>query len=327
MCKLSIIIPVYGVERFIEDCVLSCIENIPLNSQNVEVIVVDDGSKDRSMDILHKIVVDIPYIRILRQNNQGLSMARNNGLQIAKGDYVWFVDSDDFISVGIVDQLLDYINKLDPIDLFEIQYQEVEEFVDRNAIEPSIMLNDKGITIISGKEKLLSGFYTPVQFHIFRRKFLDDNGLRMYPGIYHEDSEFTPRAIWMAQNIAIIPEIAYYYRQRSNSIMSTVNPKKGHDCMFVAFRLQKFFHNQRILDDNKRIIAEYISMTYCNGLNNAVGATKEIKQVINKAAIEYKEVIRSLKDAKSLKYNILGYIASLFPMQITNIYLLMMKFK
>lgn len=329
MCKLSIVIPVYGVENFIEDCIRSILENISttLNSNDVEVIVVDDGSKDRSIEILEGIITDVPCFRVLRQNNQGLSMARNNGLQIAKGEYVWFVDSDDFISHGIVDRIIDYIKNYSGIDIFELHYQEVDEFVNREAYPECIMTESGPIEFSSGPEHVISGFHAPVQFHIFRKGFLEDMHLRMYPGIYHEDSEFTPRAIWLAQRIALLPEVAYYYRQRRNSIMSTVNPKKGHDCMLVAYRLQEFFKNQNITDGRRGVLADYISMTYCNGLNNAVGASTEIKKEINKYAIKYKKVLKTLRCANSIKYRILGYATLFFPRQITSIYLLMVKFK
>ena len=94
---LSIIIPVYGVENYIEACIASL---LPQLGAEVECIVVNDGCKDRSMEVLQAYLDNHPYdahIRILNQENQGLSMARNNGYKIAQGSYIAFLDSDDYV--------------------------------------------------------------------------------------------------------------------------------------------------------------------------------------------------------------------------------------
>ena len=322
--KLSIIVPVYGVEKYIAECIQSFIDNLGRASTEVEVIVVDDGSKDKSIDIAKSIASDYPYFRFLSQTNQGLSMARNNGLEASCGDYVWFVDSDDIISDGIVKTILDAIRRFQTIDMFELKYELVPEDVDIKALS-KIKGLQQSFSIITGKERFVGGFTTPVPFHVYRRAFLNEHKLRMYPGIYHEDSEFTPRAVWLAKQVAEIQNVAYYYRQRGKSIMTTPNPQKGENYIFVAHRLQDFFDSQDADVETRAIISDYIAMTYCNGLNNVIGANANDRKRVAKAAYEHRDVLRSLKNAIQMKYRVLGAISVLFPKRTADIYRLMMK--
>lgn len=321
--KLSIVIPVYGVEKYIADCIYSCIDNIGQSSDNVEVIVVDDGSKDNSIDIARGIIGNISYFRIISQQNQGLSMARNNGLNEAKGEYIWFVDSDDIIAPGIVRQILETLKQYENLDMLELKYEKVDEGFKYSGFKV-VPFDNQVSTVITGKERLLSGFNSPVPFHVFRKAYLNENNLRMYPGIYHEDGEFTPRALWLAEKVVILPVVAYCYRQRNGSIMHSVNPKNGEDNMLVAHHLMDFFDEKKVVGKERRIVNNFISMAYCNGLHSAIGAKGEARERIDKAAYEHRTVLKSLITAKNVKYQVLGIFASLFPSRITNVYILLM---
>ena len=328
MKYFSIIIPVYNVEKYIKDCIESCIDNIGKQSEDVELIVVNDGTKDNSMSIVKELTNDLNYVKILDQENMGLSMARNNGLKEAVGDFVWFVDSDDYLPKGIIDTVSKLLNQNKELDILDLTYQCVDEFDKRETVEANKReIKDDKIQIISGRERFVAGFEMPVQFHVFRRDFLVDNQLEMFRGIYHEDCEFTPRAMWTANKVAVLNDIAYYYRIRSNSIKTTVNPKKGVDNIIVARRLQNFFDNQHMSQRERKVANEWISMFFCNGLNNAIGASAQDKKIINDTVQDNLEVIDVLKKSTSKKYKLLGCIGSMMPKQITNIYLAMMKLK
>lgn len=322
--KLSIIIPVYGVEKFIGDCITSCIDNIGNDSTDVEVIVVDDGTIDSSIKIAKDLALQYPYIKFFSQENQGLSMARNNGLSKANGKYVWFIDSDDFIAPSVVSHILSAIDYYSEVDIFDINYTLVDEYASYSSVA-STPANISSLNLIHGRKRILEDFSPPVPFHIFKRSFLEENNLLMYPGIYHEDGEFTPRAIWKAEGVVVLPLVAYYYRQRNQSIMHSVNPKKGEDCILVAHRLMDFFDYNDLVGYARRIIDNFISMTYCNGLNNAIvlGHTDRIR--IRNAAYEHRCVLKSLRNATQVKYRVLGYLASIFPKHILTIYLLLMS--
>ena len=105
---LSLIIPVYKVEAFIYQCLNSIFSQITENN-SIELIIVNDGSPDNSMSIVEELTKDKPHITIVNQQNQGLSVARNTGLSHAKGEYVWFIDSDDWLLPNAIEDVLNYI--------------------------------------------------------------------------------------------------------------------------------------------------------------------------------------------------------------------------
>ena len=112
---VSIIVPVYNVENYVGECIES-IKNQTYS--NIEVIVVNDGSEDRSIEIINDMIRDDSRFTIINQKNQGLSVARNNGLKYAKGDYFFFVDSDDYIEKNCIEELLNLICKYD-VNMFD----------------------------------------------------------------------------------------------------------------------------------------------------------------------------------------------------------------
>ena len=117
--KLSIIIPVYNVEQYIGRCLQSCLCQPHVTEADYELVIVNDGTKDNSMTIVEGMVHGMNNVIIVNQRNQGLSMARNAGLKAAKGDYVWFVDSDDWISE---DCLYEILNRLKQQMLMHCSY-------------------------------------------------------------------------------------------------------------------------------------------------------------------------------------------------------------
>lgn len=232
--KLSIIIPVYNVEEFVEKCVLSCrAQDIPENEY--EIIIVNDGTQDNSMDVVRHAIEGANNITVLSQENSGLSVARNTGLAHARGNYVWFVDSDDYIEDNCLSKICGYLDG--NLDVLQIQYRYVYE----NG-GPS---KDAERTIISGiktgKDVLkIGGVDIPAQFSIYRREFLLEYQLEFYPRIYHEDVEFKPRAVFYALRITSYNEVVYNYLQRSNSITSKRGLKHANDLITISDRIYKF---------------------------------------------------------------------------------------
>ena len=233
--KLSIIIPVYNVERYVERCLASIINDQNMDPSQFEIIVVNDGTKDNSMEIVEKYSKLYSNISVINQRNQGLSVARNTGMKKSQGDYLWFVDSDDWItenSLGSIISVLD--NK---IDILQIQYQLCYEDGRIESVKPCIINN-----VVSGVyQTLRGGVETPAQFSIYRKQFLIDNNFEFYPGVYHEDVEFKPRVLLAAQRVCSIPGVCYNYFQRTNdSITAQFKLKNGKDMITVLNRLYDF---------------------------------------------------------------------------------------
>lgn len=240
--KLSIIIPVYNVERYIKKCLYSCLAQ-DISPDLYEIIVVNDGSPDNSIDIIRPIAAEYSNVRVYTQENKGLSEARNFGFKESKGEYVWFVDSDDWINENCLGEIFNSL--VQKIDILQIQYQLTYD--DESCVIPAPLCSIKGIK--SGKEVMLSGgLPVPAQFCIYRSAFLKDNNLHFVKGILHEDSEFKPRAVYLAERIASLDGIVCYnyYQRTSGNITSLFSLKRAQDIIFINKSLYDFAKDKEL---------------------------------------------------------------------------------
>lgn len=262
--KLSIIIPVYNVEPFISRCLDSCYnQNLP--EDDYEIICVDDGSTDGSMAIVEKYACLHKNLVILHQANAGQSIARNQGLQIAQSDYIWFVDSDDWIQPNVLPYLLEHVYR-DHLDTlcFTFQYAyEDGRFSDGGFSMPSLN------KAINGRE-FISNYSMPAGpwSAIHRRAFLKEKNLRFIEGIKREDEDYTIRAYCSAEKISYINIVAYNYFQRAGSTMkSPKSAKTADDLLVVADSL--FDYAQSIKGVHKQAylsILNHVSFAFSQSL-------------------------------------------------------------
>lgn len=225
---LSLIVPVYGVEDYVGDC-LDSILGVPGFAEHCELIVIDDGSKDGSMDIVEWRCRDIANVTILRQANAGLGAARNAGMARARGSYLWFIDSDDEICADAITTLVSCIEEFGP-DVIAFEFETIGGSLNRG---PYLALYDQ---IVDPVQFMLSGRPpSPVQFYAFARALIDRTGQTFMPGIYHEDALFTPLALVQAASLVRLRAACYRYRLRAGSIMALSRPEKHlADMMFIA---------------------------------------------------------------------------------------------
>lgn len=237
MKELSIIIPVYNVQDYLSRCLDSCIQQ-DISPDDYEIIIVNDGSTDNSLNIAQRYSKKFNNIAIVTQVNKGLSSARNTGLEAANGKYVWFIDSDDWIETNIVKNLLSIVS-LNRLDVLCFNLRLVDE---NNATTPYHISIPEKFDIYSGEEFITKIKVAPAAWAaIFRREFLLENQLLFYEGILHEDMEFTPRAYSLARRISVVSIAVYNYFQRSGSIMKSANfHKKSKDLLIVAESLYSF---------------------------------------------------------------------------------------
>lgn len=235
MKKLSIIVPVYNVEPYIRRCLFSCLDQ-NVSKGDYEIIVVNDGTKDNSMTIVNEVAKEHDNIYLINQENQGLSMARNNGFAVARGEYIWFVDSDDWIEKDCLQSI--FLKLKGNLDILQIQYRNIYD--DESENYDAIFRSIDGYK--TGKEVICSGgLPAPAQFSIYRKQFLSEKKLSFVPGIYHEDSEFKPRAVYLAEKIASLDQVCYnYYRRSSGSITSSFKMKNAIDLIKVMNSLYEF---------------------------------------------------------------------------------------
>lgn len=219
---LSIIIPIYNVEKFVRKTFESIFFQTILDS-SVEIIVVNDGSKDNSMVIVNEFAEKYDNLKVIYQENQGLSIARNTGLKAANGKYVWFVDSDDWIEQESLNFILKHL-KHSEIDVFMFKIREYAE--DGKILLERSFHDNQNEENISGTEILLYqkkyGIdITPMQQYVILRDFLLGNRLFFVPGIFHEDLEFAPRMLITAKKVSVIPKVIYCYLRRSTGSITT----------------------------------------------------------------------------------------------------------
>lgn len=239
--KISFIIPMYNVEEYIEECIYSILFQ---SINDFEIIIINDGSTDNSLKKVELIKDN--RIKVITQKNKGLSAARNVGIKVAKGEYIAFVDSDDFILNKYAYEKMIQIAENEKSDIVHgkalLYINEAEK--DKLFIEPTSVFRK---TSISSEEYFLNALkqkkYTAaVWLNLYRRDILVKNKLMFTEGIFHEDEEFTPRVLLKAKKISLYKEPFYGYRQRVGSIMNNNinNNKKGNDIIFI---IEKFINN------------------------------------------------------------------------------------
>lgn len=270
--RLSIIIPIYNVSKWLGRCIAS-VRNQGLQPEDYEIVAVNDGSTDDSMQVLEDFMlreaksgVKTAPIVIANQKNQGLSAARNAGFKVAKGNYVWWVDSDDTLEACFAPRLLERAEK-ERLDVLCFGLNLVYE---NGKTEKYIIPDKTNGKTVKGEEFMIKVGMPPAAWSaIYRRGFIERFGLRFYEGIMHEDQEFTPRAYFLAKRIAFEDVSVYNYYQREGSIMKSDRPKKTDDLLVVCQQLWNFaMEHTQIESAIRYIFVNRISFLFSQALSN-----------------------------------------------------------
>ena len=317
---LSIIIPVYNVEKYVEKCIRSC-ENQDIPKENYEVIVVNDGSPDGSLAIVERLANEFSNIKVINQENKGLSMARNTGLEAAQGEYVWFVDSDDWIEENCLKEMTEKL--IDDIDILQIQCKRAYE--DGTTRIPAQKFLDG---IHSGKEMTeQGGLADPAQFSILRFEFLKVNDFKFFQGIYHEDSELKSRMVYTAKKIAFHkPPVYYYLKRDSDSIMAVPKPKRSSDLLTVCRHLHDFQMSRIEGEKANRHFNYMISIHLNHALHNICKCSVAEMKRFNVEMGQNRDLFIHLKDAKLMKYKLEYHLFRFFPKKTVEVYRLLQMF-
>lgn len=253
--KISVIIPVYNVENYIEECVNSVLKQ---TLTDIEIICINDGSTDNSFDVLNKISDKDDRIVFVTQNNSGLSVTRNHGLEIAKGEYVCYLDSDDWLCENALEELYDLVQKddLDVIFFDGKNVYENEETDNTIADGYYTRCNDySGVYV--GTDLLLNmeeaGEYrTSSCMQMASRDFINRNNIRFEEGILHEDNIYTFEVMMNAQRASHIGNAYYMRRVHSNSIMTVkFNWNHCYGYFVTAMRLRRILQERTDLSPEK----------------------------------------------------------------------------
>lgn len=313
MEKVSIIIPVYNVEKYIEKCLLSVINQ---TYKNLEILIVNDGTKDNSVNIIKKVMEETKDERIilLEKENGGLSSARNYGMKYATGTYIIFIDSDDYIDKYMAERLVKKAEEGN-YDLVETNYCLVyEENMEIKKI-PNIVFDNISEFLAKGRVN--------VSNKLFCKEIIDKYNLQFQEGVYYEDIGFSQKYVLNCKNISYIDDISYYYLQRGNSIIGSKSPKGKLDIIKVFedlinyYKVNNFFdkyydeieylttriilgssYKRMINIEDKKIREEYIEKTYNFLIDNFPKYKKNKylrqKSKLSTPKLRFKENIKNL---------------------------------
>lgn len=247
--KLSYIVTVYNTENMIARCMNSLFDQ-NLETDEYEILLVDNGSTDNSGSVCDEYAAKYKNVRVLHLENLGAGASRNSGIKAAKGEYIWYIDSDDLIEPNVTRTLLYKAidQKLDVIS-FDPQLAWEDENLNVIRTEPFIITNKSGKEVMNGEEYSLNVGMPSAQWcSLYRRQFLLDNNLWFIEKITYEDQEYTPRAYYLAKRASHVNVIVYNYIQRPGSITKCIDNKerRANDYLTVCDSLYKFVNNNNL---------------------------------------------------------------------------------
>jgi len=280
--KFSIIVPVYNVEKYLPKCIESILKQ---TYQDYELLLVNDGTKDNSQSIIDKYTEKYPdKVKGFIKENGGLSDARNYGVRRASGEYIIFIDSDDYIDERLLENVYKEIEKYSKLDVIGYNLVDLNEKYERIGVtkKPEFhnLSGEKAIIeLVNGKK-----YFEPACGFAYCLEFWKENNFEYMKGIYHEDFALTPIVILKANKVSIIDFDGYFYIQTQNSITRNGSFEKEKKSAEDFFKGYDYLHNQVSnfkFDDEyaKKMFMAYITNSAIYRLDNS---SKDLKKYYRK---------------------------------------------
>jgi len=266
MPKISIIVPVYNVEKYID----KCLKSLTLQTlQGIEIIIVNDGSLDRSIDIIEKYVKENPTkIKYYEKKNGGLSSARNYGIEYATGEYIAFLDSDDYIEINMYEEMYNLAKK-ENADMVECDFIWEWEYGKK--------VYDKRREYKT-KEDMMKKPRVVAWNKIYKREILNKNKIRFPEGLIYEDMEFFYKLLPHLNKISYINKYFVHYIQRKDSI-SNKQTKKIEDIFKILDNIFDYYKEQNLYNQYEKEL-KYMKKRIL--LGSSLKRILKIKDVRNK---------------------------------------------
>ncbi len=252
MPKVSVIVPVYNVEKYIRKCLKTLVNQ---TLKDIEIIVVDDGTKDKAADIVFDYKKEYPQIKYYKKENGGLADARNYGLQYATGKYIAFLDADDYVELDTYEKL------------YKKAKDENSDMVECNFFWTKNTKNKKDIGIqYSNKKEMLEKARVMAWNKLYKKSVLDEANVLFPKGLQYEDIEFFYKIIPYINKVSFVKQPLIHYVQRKESITKT-NNKKTADIFKIFENIIEYYKEKRLYDEYKEEI-EYscIRILLCSSL-------------------------------------------------------------
>ena len=248
--KLSIIIPVYNSEEFLEKCINSLLAQ---TIKNFEIILINDGSKDRSLKICKKFEGIDKRVKVFSQENSGQSKARNIGIENATGEYITFVDSDDWVDADYYEKLVDACDRHNA-DVACASILRVRKLSQKYRIKYT-----KEAVYTEPQQKIDIARVPDMCYvwnKVYRHEFINKLELRFIEGMFYEDVDFVTRAVFFSNKIVTVPDTYYHYWTNGNSTVKTMHKsdKKRRDSLTSKQYVLEFFKEHNLTSRSKNLI-------------------------------------------------------------------------
>lgn len=258
MIKVSVIVPVYNVEKYLRKCLDSLISQ---TLKDIEIICVDDGSTDSSLKILELYAAKSYQIKILRNNHEGVSAARNLGIKEAVGEYLGFVDSDDYVDKNFFERMYNAA-KNNNCDIACAGFRRFKHF------NGSIKKSFKKETVLSDINFKLEADNLPNDNYIWNKIYKRDSwnkyNIEFPCGRYFEDMAIVLKILYLLGNMVTVPDTFYYYRKRNGSIIKTKTKKIKDDFKWAKSELYNFASENNIALETRKDARKKITIKLFN---------------------------------------------------------------
>jgi len=288
--KISVIVPIYNGEKYLARCIESIINQI---YTNLEIILIDDGSKDDSLGICYLMATKDRRIKVISNENKGVSWTRNIGLDIATGDYISFVDADDYLEPTCYFDLIYLTERYNPdIMMFNFYYEKNNKLTPGPLFHPGLYDNNESLL----KDILLC--FGGVSWNkFFKKQIIEDNHLRFDPKItFGEDLLFSCLYVNQCKICYVSDNKYYYYNQNNNtSLLHTFFNSSGKDSKRCFDLIEVYLRLKGILDEkffvlvNQKIIECAGDFLSCLNVKKYPGLYKEYIDLIKKYYIDFKK--------------------------------------
>ena len=288
MPKLSIIVPVYNSDKYLKECLDSLINQ---TYEDIEVICVNDGSTDNSLQILEEYFRKDNRIKIINKENGGVSSARNAGLKIASGEFITFVDDDDYLDFNAYEETLKYIGNTDLV-CFGCKVFGDAHYAHRTSDEKYYKIKFKGLKILNPK----TIFETDVSVcnKIFKKSIIDINNISFPEGLNYEDAEFYFKYIICAKSVYYLDKYFYNYRRSDESIMSdTFNgTDKAIHHLYIVKNIYDFWCNNHYIEKNEKVFIKLFKNCFSFAYwNSKLGQRPKVLYVASEYAQKFSETL------------------------------------
>ena len=278
MVKVSVIVPAYNAEKYIDKCLESLINQ---TLKDIEIIVVNDGSKDNTLEKINKY--SDKRIKLLNlKENKGIGHARNEGIKKALGEYIGFVDSDDYVDKNMFEKMYEKASK-EKLDIVVCDfYKQIEN---TNQTIKEIIPNFKNTTLKDNSNLLLDINLAPWN-KIYKRKLIVDNKINFDEKLKYEDVPFVVKSLDKAKNIGKINECLNYYVVHNKS-ETTIRDKRIFDILKIVDQVRKYFKDKKKYND---VVDELTIRILCNyNIQQRYQKNKKIRKKFIKESFQYLE--------------------------------------